>query len=158
MKYYIIGISGLVIILLIIFYPMILQALRFNGVVEPFKKCTRHFEYSYCTDEENVYYKVDMTLDVMPEADPATFECINPIGESHYAKDKNNVYFGAFKLPEADPDTVVYLGADYVKDQNSVYHWHELMPGISPELAEYAEDGVLKDKEGNIITQKSLPQ
>ena len=54
---------------------------------------------------------------VIGVADAASFVEINDV----YGKDKNRVFYLGRTIPNADPDTFVYLAGSYCKDKNSGY-------------------------------------
>ncbi|TXI92372.1 MAG: hypothetical protein E6Q34_06565 [Burkholderiaceae bacterium] len=94
---------------------------------------------SYAKDSKQVYYDVSLEDNPIIEgADPATFTLFSegqynlPTG---YAKDKNHVFYQTKLIPEADPDTFVFLDDGYppsAKDKNHVYQGEEVVAGVDP--------------------------
>jgi len=85
----------------------------------------------------------DQELNAISGADAATFQHI----EDFWYKDKNNAYYNAIIIPEADmstfgPVTQYYFdgsevtgtatSSDYAKDSKHVYHCNTIVPGADP--------------------------
>ncbi len=67
-----------------------------------------------------------ISLTKVADIDPGTFEIIpdsKGINYSEFSKDSSGVYFQLRKIPNTDPQTFSYLGADrYFKDKNYIYY------------------------------------
>ncbi len=76
----------------------------------------------YSKDQKHVYYDTGDTSGVIKDADPKSFQLLNPDDESAYTKDAGRVYFFGKAIPHADPKTFVQLNERYGKDVKNVYH------------------------------------
>lgn len=103
----------------------------------------------YFKDVDHVWYKNNELFDV----DINTFEVFE---NGIYAKDKNNVYDGKYKIIGADPDTFILLDYDYMKDKNNVYIAGNIISNADPNTFKILDYKYTKDKDNVWYKNKQI--
>lgn len=98
-----------------------------------------------CSSYKIINNKVYLLDDVIKDADPKSFECL----DDGFSKDQHHVYFGLKKNTEADPRTFIVLTNGYSKDKNYVYYdysWGHKILGADAKTFEVFSLSLTKDK------------
>lgn len=91
----------------------------------------------FAKDNKHFYY-----FGVPLQVDASTFQLL---GLAH-SKDKNGVYYGVHKLPDADPKTFKVVEryvegqTPYGKDKNNVYYQWKKIPNADPKTFDFQND------------------
>lgn len=96
--------------------------------------------------------------DKIEDADPSSFKIIVP-GFFGYAKDSQHVFIGGKPIIGADPETFQHLKGEYSRDKNFLYHGFTKMPDADLNTLEFLEDEtrvVAKDKNAVYYQDKKI--
>lgn len=89
---------------------------------------------------------VMVTYNVLPEADPATFELIDSTASDSYFRDKRRVYYNGIEITDADPKSFVPLNKNFAKDKNRVYCNDRPLVEADYSSFEVVDETLAKDK------------
>ncbi len=95
------------------------------------------------------YKSADVVLvayNVLPEADPATFDLIDSSASDYYFADKRRVYFNGIEIKGADTKSFVPLNKSFAKDKNRVYCYDRPIPEADYPTFEVVDEAHAKDK------------
>ena len=105
----------------------------------------------YSKDSTNVYIKTVDVGGIIENADPKTFELLNPTDESSYTRDKSHVFFFGTKVKGADPAHFNALNERYGKDKNKAYLMEHPLEGVDLETFEALSENVWIAKDKNRV-------
>lgn len=101
---------------------------------------------SVAKDKSHVYYFGDL----VPDADPATFKCIN---KSAYYRDKNHIWCGSDMLTDVDYETFEVDGLTDAHDKNGPFRFEKR---VNPEDFSVVEDP--EDSEAQEAAEEPEPR
>ncbi len=101
---------------------------------------------------------VMVTYNVLPEADPATFDLIDASVSDSYFKDKKHVYFNGMVIKGADVKSFVPLNNRFAKDKKHAYQNDQPIEDADCSSFEVVDETHAKDKFRQYPATGELPE